>query len=48
MPLTIDIFIQAIILLKPDARRTHQHGIRNKKKDLHNDTPSATATYHLA
>jgi hypothetical protein len=37
-----------IILLKPDARLTHQHGIRNKKKGLHNDTPTATATYNLA
>jgi hypothetical protein len=40
------MFIQTIILLKPDTRRMHQHGIRNK--DLHNDTPTATATYHLA
>jgi hypothetical protein len=46
--LTIKIFIQAIILLKPDTRQTHQHRIKNKKKDLHNNTPTATATYNLA
>jgi hypothetical protein len=43
-----DPFIQVIILLKPDAHWTHQHGIRNKRKDLHNDTPTATAMHHLA
>jgi hypothetical protein len=47
-PLNLEIFIQAVIPLKPDARLTHQHGMRNKKMDLHNDTPTATATYHLA
>jgi hypothetical protein len=25
-----------------------QHRVRNKKKDLHNNTPTATATHHLA
>jgi hypothetical protein len=49
MPLTIKkFFIQAIILLKPDGRRTHQLRIRYKRKDLHIDTPTATAVYHLA
>jgi hypothetical protein len=47
-PLTIKIFIQAIILLKPDTHLTHQHGIRNKEKNLHYYTPTATATYNLA